>query len=167
MYIPFEELSAESRVWVYLGKRALSASEEQTVTKLLRSFCAQWAAHGQPLKTSFQVEKGQFIIMAVDEDFHTPSGCSIDSSVGVLRQIQSAIGVDFLDRSVVPFLLNNQVTLVPLTEIKVAFASGRLQSNSITFNTLATTKTEFDLRWQIPAEKSWMVKHLSKTTLIQ
>lgn len=167
MYIPFEELRAESRVWVYQGTRTLSASEEQTVTKLLHSFCAQWAAHGQPLKTSFKIEKGQFIVMAVDEDFHNPSGCSIDSSVGVLRHIQSTIGVNFLDRSVVPFLLNNQVALVPLTEIKSAFASGRLYPNSITLNTLAATKSEFDLHWQIPAEKSWMVKYLPKTTLSQ
>jgi len=167
MYIPFEELRAESRVWVYQGKRTLSSSELEAVSKLLYSFCAQWAAHGQPLKTSFKIEKEQFIVMAVDEDFHNPSGCSIDSSVGVLRQIQSTIGVDFLDRSIVPFLLDNQVTLVPLTEIKAAFASGRLNSNSITFNTLAATKSEFNLHWQIPAEKSWMVKYLPKTTLIQ
>jgi hypothetical protein len=167
MYIPFEELRAESRVWVYLGKRALSASELETVSKLLHSFCAQWAAHGQPLKTSFKIERSQFIIMAVDEDFHNPSGCSIDSSVGVLRQIQSNIGVDFLDRSVIPFLLNNQITLVPLTEIKAGFTSGRLKPNAITFNTLAATKGEFDVRWQIPVEKSWMVKYLPKTTLIQ
>jgi hypothetical protein len=167
MYIPFEELRAESRVWVYQGKRALSASEHEAVSKILHSFCSQWAAHGQPLKTSFKIEKAQFIVMAVDEDFHNPSGCSIDSSVGVLRQIQSAIGVDFLDRSVVPFLLNNQVTLVPLTEIKAAFTSGRLPSNSITLNTLAVTKSEFEIHWQIPAEKSWMVKYLPKTTLSQ
>jgi len=167
MYIPFEELRAESRVWVYLGKRALSASEHETVSKLLHSFCAQWAAHGQPLRTSFKISNDQFIVMAVDEDFHNPSGCSIDSSVGLLRQIQAAIGVDFLDRSVVPFLLNDQVTRIPLAEIKAAFTSGLLHSNSITFNTLAATRSEFELHWQIPVEKSWMVKYLPKTTLIQ
>ena len=99
MYVPFEELKAESRVWVYQANRPFSAEETKTVMTLLRSFCEQWVAHGQPLKASFKIEKNQFVVMAVDEDFHNPSGCSIDSSVGVLRQIHAATGVDLLDRS--------------------------------------------------------------------
>jgi hypothetical protein len=167
MYIPFDELNAESRVWIYQGNKTMSASEKSTIGQLLHSFCEQWAAHGQPLKTSFKIEFSQFVIMAVDEDFRNPSGCSIDSSVGVLRQIQSATGIDFLDRTLVPFYINNQVELIPLAEIKSAFASGRLKPDTITFNTLATTKGELELNWKIPAEKSWMAKYLPKTALTQ
>lgn len=167
MYIPFNELNAVSRVWIYQGKRPMSASEKSTIDPLLHSFCEQWAAHGQPLKTSFKIELNQFVIMAVDEDFRNPSGCSIDSSVGVLRQIQSATGIDFLDRTLVPFYINNQVELIPLAEIKSAFASGRLKPDTTTFNTLAATKDELELSWKIPAEKSWMAKYLAKTALTQ
>jgi hypothetical protein len=167
MFIPFEELNAESRVWVYQGKRAMSATEQSTISKLLHSFCEQWAAHGQPLKTSFKIELNQFIIMAVDEDFRNPSGCSIDSSIGVLRQIQSATGIDFLDRTLVPFYINNQVELIPLAEIKSGFVSGRLKPDTITFNTLAATRGNLELSWKISAEKSWMAKYLPKTALTQ
>ena len=167
MYLPFDELNAESRVWIYQGNRAMSASEKSTIDKLLHSFCKQWAAHGQPLKTSFTIEFNQFVIMSVDEDFRNPSGCSIDSSVGVLRQIQSATGIDFLDRTLIPFYTNNQVELIPLAEIKSEFASGRLKPDTPTFNTLATTKGEVELNWKIPAEKSWMAKYLPKTALTQ
>jgi hypothetical protein len=167
MYIPFDELNTESRVWIYQGNRAMSASDKSTIDQLLHSFCEQWAAHSQPLKTSFKIELNQFVIMAVDEDFRNPSGCSIDSSVGVLRQIQSATGIDFLDRTLVPFYINNQVELIPLAEIKSAFAAGRLKPDTTTFNTLATTKGELELSWKIPAEKSWMAKYLPKTALTQ
>lgn len=167
MYIPFEELSAESRVWIYQGKRAMSATEKSAISQLLRSFCEQWAAHGQPLRASFKIELNQFIIMVVDEDFRNPSGCSIDSSVGVLRQIQSVTCIDFLDRTLVPFYIDNEVQLIPLNKIKTGFASGQLKPDTITFNTLATTKGEWELQWQIPAEKSWMAKYLSKTALTQ
>lgn len=167
MYIHFEELSAESRVWIYQGKRAMSATEKNTISQLLRSFCEQWAAHGQPLKASFKIELNHFIVMVVDEDFRNPSGCSIDSSVGVLRQIQSVTGIDFLDRTLVPFYIDNEAQLIPLNKIKTGFASGLLNPHTITFNTLATTKGEWELQWQIPAEKSWMEKYLSKTTLTQ
>jgi hypothetical protein len=103
--------------------------------------------------------------MSVDEDFHNPSGCSIDSSVGVLRQIHAATGVDLLDRSRVAFYLDDKVTLIPVSEVKVNFTSGRLQASTLTFNTLASTKAEWETKGQIPVEKSWMAKYLSKSAL--
>jgi hypothetical protein len=165
MYIPFEELSAESRVWIYQGSRPFTSHEVELVSKALTVFCEQWNAHGQALKSSFRIEKNQFVIMSVDEDFHNPSGCSIDSSVGVLRQIHSATGVDLLDRSKVAFYLDGKVTLIPLSEVKANFTSGRLQASTLTFNTLASSKAEWETKWQIPVEKSWMTKYLPKTAL--
>jgi hypothetical protein len=165
MYVPFEELTAESRVWIYQANRPFTIEESTMATAMLHLFCEQWVAHGQVLKSSFKIEKNQFVIMAVDEDFHNPSGCSIDSSVGVLRQIQSATGVDLLDRTKVSFFLNDQIVLIPLSELKSGFASGRFKESTMIFNTLASTKAEWEAKWQIPAEKSWMAKYLSKTAL--
>jgi len=165
MYVPFEKLSPESRVWIYQGSRPFTPNEEELVSKALKSFCEKWDTHGQALKSSYRIEKNQFVMMAVDEDFHNPSGCSIDSSVGVMRQIQSATGVDLLDRSKVSFNLADEVTLIPLTDLKSNFSSGRLHSSSITFNTLVSTKAEWEDKWQIPVEKSWMAKYLSKSAL--
>jgi len=165
MYVPFEELSAESRIWIYQGNRQFTAAEVELIGKELRGFCNEWAAHGQPLKSSFKIENNQFVIMAVDEDFHNPSGCSIDSSVGVIRQIQAATGIDLLDRTKVAFFLEGTVELIPLTEVKAGFTAGRLQPSTLMFNTLASTKGEWERKWKIAAENSWMAKYLSKTTL--
>jgi hypothetical protein len=167
MYLPFEELPVESRVWIYTGTRAFTQAEEKSVRELLESFCAKWAAHGEALRTSFKIEKRQFIVMALDEDFQNPSGCSIDSSVGILRQIHAATGINFLDRSVVPFLIDNQVVLASLPTLKARFTSGELKSDTLTFHTLATTKGEWESNRTIPAEKSWMAKYLPKTALTQ
>lgn len=165
MYVSFDELSPESRVWVYQGSRAFTQAEEELVNKALEAFCGEWAAHGQALKSSFKIKHHQFIIIAVDEDFHNPSGCSIDSSVGILRQIHQATGVDMLDRTKVPFYLNGEVKLVPLHQLKSNFQEGLLQAETTTFNTLIATKAEFEIRWQLPAEKTWLAKYLPKTAL--
>ena len=39
MYIPFEELSAESRVWIYQGSRPFTPHEEELMSKALKNFC--------------------------------------------------------------------------------------------------------------------------------
>jgi len=165
MYFPFEELSDESRVWVYTGTRAFTSTEEISATQLLREFCERWAAHGHPLKTSFKIDRNQFIIMAVEEDYHAPSGCSIDSSVAVLRQIHSTTGIDFLNRAYTPFEVDGNTVLVPLGELKSAFAAQRLLPQTVAFNTLVASKREFKKRWLISAENTWMAKYLAKPAL--
>jgi len=165
MFVSFKELSAQSRVWIYQGSRPFTPQEKEWVEKMLTGFCEQWAAHGVPLKSSFKIDKNQFLIMAVDEDFHNPSGCSIDSSVGVLRQIHETTGVDLLNRSNVPFFIDGKVELIPLQELKSAFASGRIQASTITFNIMAATKADLEKHWEIQTKSSWMTKYLSKTAL--
>jgi hypothetical protein len=165
MYVNFDELSDESRVWIYQGDRAFTQEEEKLASELLQSFCEQWAAHGQPLQSSYQIDNHRFIIMAVDEDYNNPSGCSIDSSVGVMRQIQQATGIDLLDRSKVPFLIEGRVERFPLQELKKYVERGIVKSTTTTFHTLAATKGEWKSRWKIPVESTWMAKYLSKPAL--
>ncbi len=165
MYLPVEKLRKESRVWIYVGSRALAEQELTLAEQMLRAFCEQWSAHGQPLQTSFSIERNQIIVMMLDEDFQNPSGCSIDSSVGILRKIEAETGVDFLDRSNVPFLINNTIELVPLAELKAWFSSGTLNLASTAIHTLAATRGEWEEHGVIPVEKSWMAKYLPKSAL--
>lgn len=166
MFIPFENLPADSRVWVYTGSRSFTEKETDLIIQLLTQFCEQWVAHGHPLLSSFQLLENQFVIMAVNEDYHNPSGCSIDSSVGVLRKIHETTGIDLLDRKRVPFLVNQKIELIPLAHLKIQFQQGILQADTLTFNTLATTKSQLQ-NWKIPAESSWVAKYLPKPAFTQ
>ena len=166
MFVPFENLPADSRVWVYTGSKAFTEKETEIITEVLSQFCEQWAAHGQPLQTSFTLLENQFIVLAVNEDYHTPSGCSIDSSVGVLRKIQEITGIDLLDRSRVPFLINQNIVLIPLPHLKIQFQQGILLADTLTFNLQASTKQHLDT-WKLPAESSWVAKYLPKSAFIQ
>lgn len=166
MFVPFENLPAESRVWVYTGSRPFAESEVEIITQLLNQFCKQWTAHGHELQASFTLLENQFVVMAVNEDFHNPSGCSIDSSVGVLRKIYETTGIDLLDRKRVPLLVNQKIELIPLAHLKIQFQQGILHADTLTFNTLASTKSQLQ-NWKIRAESSWLAKYLPKPALTQ
>jgi hypothetical protein len=49
--------------------------------------------------------------------------------------------------------------------LKSNFTSGRVNASTITFNMLAATKAEWEAKWQMSAENSWMAKYLSKSAL--
>ena len=165
MFIPFETLPPNARIWIYQSARPLSVDQENLLSSELQDFCNQWAAHGQPLKTSFKIEHHHFVILAVDENYNDASGCSIDGSVRILKSLQEKSGIDFLDRSRVAFLLDNEIQVYPLHELKNLFSSGRLSASSQTFNNLVATKSDFDKGWPTIVEKSWLVKYLPKPTV--
>lgn len=166
MHVPFENLPADSRVWVYTGSRAFTVKEAELITQLLQQFCEQWAAHGHPLQTSFTLLENQFVVMAVNENYLATSGCSIDSSVGALRNIQELTGINLLDRSRVPFQINHTIELIPLSHLKIQFQQGFLRADTLTFNILAATKQQL-ATWKLPVENSWVAKYLPKPAFIQ
>lgn len=89
-------LPDSARLWVYAADRDLTSAEAATITEQLNAFVAQWAAHGQPLRAAAAVAHNRFVLLAVDETQALPSGCSIDASVGVLRQLEHTLGVGLL-----------------------------------------------------------------------
>jgi hypothetical protein len=165
MYVPFESLGDNSRVWIYQSNRVLREDDVKALQSTLEEFCRKWSAHGEPLKTSFRIENNQFVVLCADEDYHAPSGCSIDSSVRVLKEFQASVGADFFDRTLVGFLSGNQVAMVRLGDLKSKFAAGELTATSITFDNLVPSKGDFLSRWKVPAEKTWLAKYLGKSAL--
>lgn len=160
MFVPFESLPSSSRVWVFQSNRPFRNDEAGFVEEALRAFTDQWAVHGSPFDTTYSIRYNQFIILAADESRQSASGCSIDSSVRVLKEIEARLGVDLFNREQVAFLVNDQVVLWPMKDLKEKFATGILTANSLTFNNLVATKGELDSRWIIPAGETWVKRYI-------
>jgi len=165
MKVSFEELADTSRLWIYQASRIFTGAEEQMIQEELQAFCEQWAAHGHPLKTGFKIVHGQFVILAADETYHLPSGCSIDSSVHVIQSLEKKTGIDFFDRTLVAFRLNEEVKLIPMNKLKDDFANGTLTSETLSFNNLIATKGEWQNNWLVPVKNSWLARYLPKSVV--
>lgn len=163
MFVSFEALPGTARIWIYQSTRKFDAQELKKISETATAFCEQWTAHGNSLKTSFRIDHQQFLILAVDEA--GASGCSIDGSVRMLKQLQSELRTDFFDRTKIAFLVENEVSLVNTSDLKKAFADGVLNSASLTFNILTATKEELEKGWIVPAGKTWLFKYLTKSAV--
>ena len=91
MFIPYSEIANTSRVWVYQSNRKLSDKEVVFIQQKLLAFCNDWKAHQTHLISSYKVLYNRFIILLVDEQQQNASGCSIDSSVKIIKEIESRI----------------------------------------------------------------------------
>jgi hypothetical protein len=159
MYLPFDQMPAHSRIWVYKSDRKFTSEELPRIVAHLKTFCEQWNTHGQLMPTSFDIRFDQVIILAVDESQLGASGCSIDSSVRTLREIEQSLGVNLLDQGKVSFLSDqNSLKICGLLDVKSKVAEGILQAETIVLNPVVQKKSELGEKWLIPAKDSWMNK---------
>ncbi len=155
MFVPFENLPEESRIWIYQSNRKFSDEEIVAIEKDLIDFLNNWSAHGSPLEASYQLKYNRFIIIAVNQEVHPATGCAIDSSVAFIQNIEKRYDVDLLDKMNVTFKTGEYIAHKPLIEFKKLAKEKSVSSNTIVFNNLVNTIEEWKENWEIPASESW------------
>ena len=88
----------DSRVWIYQSSRKFVISEALEIEELLQEFVQNWNSHGDPVKGYANLFFGQFLIFMADETATGVSGCSTDSSVRLVKVIETNYNVDLFNR---------------------------------------------------------------------
>jgi hypothetical protein len=91
-----------------------------------------------------------------DEKATGVSGCSTDSSVRLIKEIEKLFGVDMFDRTTLAFLVKDKIQVLPLSQIQYAVDNGFLSADTIYFNNLVQTKEELENKWMMPVKESWL-----------
>lgn len=161
MLVPFNELSKSSKVWIYQASKELTDDEITKIKEKLEKFLQNWQSHGKDLVTSYQILYNQFIILAIDEDKTNSSGCSIDASVAVLKELEQDLQVDLFNRMLVMFKINDNINTVNLQDFKRYVEEGKIDKNTTVFNNLVTNLKEFESNWETPVQNSWHKRFLN------
>jgi hypothetical protein len=159
MYIPFNQLPPNSRVWIYQASRSLTDEEVTSLNPLLSRFSAEWTSHGETLQASAQIFHNRFLVLANNEDVNSPSGCSIDASVRFVKELEQKLNVSFFDRTQLAFLKNNGVEVVPLKAVKEKISAGELEANSLYFDNTVPTAGHILNNWPKPAKETWLARY--------
>ncbi len=161
MIVAFDSLPNNSRLWVYQANTPLNQEQITAVRQTMENFLSTWAAHGNPLRAGYDIRYGQFIILAVDESLHGASGCSIDGSVALVRELEEVLGLSLLDRSQVAVETGEGIRLFPFNEIKRRISAGEIAPSDDVFNNAVATMEAFQEGWKVPAEQSWLKRHFA------
>jgi hypothetical protein len=156
-----EAFAADSRVWIYQCNRLFSLSEAIQIEDLLAQFTEGWNSHGVPVTGYANLFFGRFIVLMADETATGVSGCSTDSSVRLIKQIETLFSVTLFDRQLLAFIIKDNIQLLPLPQVQYAINNNFLQPDTIYFNNLVQTKEEWENNWIVPVKDSWLAKRFS------
>ncbi|MGB1169273.1 MAG: ABC transporter ATPase [Flavobacteriaceae bacterium] len=160
MYVKFEDLPSNSRVWIYQSDREFSDQEINFITEKAIEFIDQWTKHGFNLKGSFTIKYNQFLVLAVDEGFNNVSGCSIDSSVRFVKELEISLEVDMMNKMNISYKDGNHINILTMSDFKEFTKSNKITSETIVFNNMVSTKQELNVHWEVPLINSWHKRFL-------
>ena len=155
MLVPFENLPEESKIWIYQSNRKFSDDEFSEIETALQLFLENWSAHGASLESSYLLKYNRFIILAVNQDVQAATGCSIDTSVAFIQELEQKYSVDLLDKMNVTFKNGEHIAHKSLIDFKKMAKEKAVTENTIVFNNLVNNIEEFNESWEVPAMDSW------------
>ena len=147
-------LADESRIWIFQANRKFSAIEKEVITTKLNTFIADWNAHGAELLADFDLPYDQFIVVGVDENQATASGCSIDKLTKIVREIDADYSFDLLNRMLVSYENEKEVFIEKLPTFKQKVKEGEIKNVKV-FNNGISSLNDFKNNWLLPIEESW------------
>lgn len=151
----------DSRVWIYQSSRLFSVSEALQIEEMMKQFTQNWVSHGVPVKGAAHLFFGQFIILMADETATGVSGCSTDSSVRLIKQVENTFQVNMFDRTTLAFVVKDRIQLLPMSQLQYAIDNGFISTETLYFNNLVQSKRDLENNWIIPLKDSWLAKRIS------
>ena len=156
-----EDFNDNSRVWIYQSNRIFRLSEALEIEELLDNFTKSWLSHGAKVTGYANLFFGQFIILMADETATGVSGCSTDSSVRLIKNIEQDYNVNLFERKMLAFVVKERIQLLPMEQLNYAIENNFINSETLYFNNTVETKQELLNSWIVPVKESWLAKRFA------
>lgn len=147
--------SPQSRVWIYQSDRKFTSTEESEILNKLAAFTNQWKAHGNELLAKAEIRYSFFIILTVDESQAGVTGCSIDGSVRLIKEIEQEYHVDLFNRFNIAYKVNGEVVVNSKEDFETLVNIKQVTPETIVFNNMVQNLAELDSKWEVPFQNSW------------
>lgn len=153
MYVPFNELPANAKVWLYPCTEILSETQMNDIQQDLKAFVDEWLSHSRKIKGSSSIFANRILCLAADQESFTVGGCSIDSATRFLKTLEDKYNIKCFARSLIIYKENDEIQAVDFHTIDALTKSKEISEDVLVFNLQATTIGELENQW-IPLKES-------------
>lgn len=154
MFIEFEKLSSQAKVWVYPSSKKFYPQEIDGLKEKLQQFITDWKADAESFSASYTLLYNRFVVFAVEENTAITNQ-DMDKQVAFILQLQQEYEIELLDKMNVCFKQGEHVQYKELKEFKKLLKNKAVSSKTVVFDNLIQTKEELDNYWEVPITESW------------
>lgn len=156
----FSQFPPHAKIWVYAADRALSFEAVLAIQSQVNAFTQSWTAHEMPMKALGQVLFNQIVVIALDETQHSISGCGIDKSVKLMKDLGEQWQVNFFDRMMVLVKVGDELQTFTKQSLQMAIESGDIDENTLVWNPVVSNLDDFLNKGFVKLSHFWMAPQL-------
>ncbi len=138
MYIDFNHLAENSRLWVYGSSRIIKEADKVEIHNIIVPFLQKWNHHGKSLTCSYTILNNHFLIVGLDESINPTGGCSLDGLQKIILEIDHNFNFNLFERLNVFLFLENKVKCVSSKDLNQIIV---VDQDSLIFNLNIEKKT--------------------------
>jgi len=151
-----QDMSDDSRVWIYQANRVLTPEEVEYILTLSDEFIRTWDSHGKIMDAAIEVFHNRILILAANEAQAQASGCGIDKSVRFIRTLGEQLQVDFFQRTQVLYRdADGHLNEKPIHEFWAMRKAGMIDDDTIVIDNTIQTVGQWRAAWEVPFGQSW------------
>jgi hypothetical protein len=142
-----------SRVWVYGFINKLSPHQKEIVILKLEEFKSNWQYHGKPVSGDYEILEDRFVFLTTNDGI---SGCSIDSSVALFKDLKLQHALDALDQNLIFFRAKDGIEAVSRADFQAKVSDGEILDDTQVFNLTITTIADIRKgQFELDFTRSW------------
>jgi hypothetical protein len=160
MFVDYNTISEDAKVWVYPSSRKFYPTEIEEVEQKIKTFVENWKADDENFKASYQFLYHRFIIFVGDVSETTVTNADIDASVSFILELQETYKIELLDKMNACFKQGEFVQYKELKDFKKLVKNKAVTGKTIIFDNLVNNKEDLENFWEISIENSWYNRFL-------
>lgn len=153
-----QQESLNIKLWVYPFLETLTEEDQQKITQRLNTFMEGWQSHKEDLHGNFFFEYNRFLILFAKINGEV-SGCAIDASANVVKNIQKKIWKEVANKSMLFFQKKDgEIVFYPRYEIQKQIDNKNISLEDNFFdNGISTMQQYLNDEWKMKVANSWLV----------
>ena len=160
MFVDYEAIADDAKVWIYPSSRKFYKTEIETVENAVKTFVEEWKKEDENFKASYKFLYNRFIILVADDSTSPLTNTDIDASVSFILQLQEQYDIQLLVKMYVCFKQGEFVQYKDLKDFKKLLKNKAITEKSIVFDNLITNNNDFKNFWEVTIEDSWYNRFL-------
>jgi hypothetical protein len=152
-------IGTRSKIWIYQFKKELVIQDLQNIDTKLALFANTWESHGTKLDAKAFILENHFVIIAANEAHFEASGCSIDKSVQVLRNVNEEYKLDLFNRLNIAVVKNERIQFYSKAELQEELLKGNFSFEDFYLDVSVVSGNDISNLLK-PLHQSWFYKSM-------
>lgn len=155
MFVPFKELSADAKVWIYIGDNRLNQAEKNELLGKLEPFLSRWKSEGKEFKSSYELIDDQILVIGGVSEGFALSGCTMDALKKTVMKWDETLKMNFTLIPKFCYRQENKIICRSQADFKKDIQAGLVSQDTIVFDNTIQSIEAYRNGIEFPLSKSW------------